>query len=69
MIATLAAWLRTILFMAVFYPLSVPFVLATPFTALMAWMLFDERLAPLALVGMAECVAGVALVNWRTGQT
>ena len=43
------------------------FYLTPPFTALMAWALFDERLAPLALVGMAVCVAGVALVNWRTG--
>jgi drug/metabolite transporter (DMT)-like permease len=31
----------------------------------MAWVLFDEKLAPLALVGMAVCVAGVFLVNWR----
>jgi drug/metabolite transporter (DMT)-like permease len=44
------------------------FYLTPPFTALMAWLLFDERLAPLALVGMAVCVAGVALVNWRVAQ-
>ena len=31
-----------------------------------AWALFDERLSPVALVGMAVCVAGVALVNWRS---
>jgi len=43
------------------------FYLTPPVTALMAWALFDERLAPLALLGMAVCVAGVALVNWRTG--
>ena len=43
------------------------FYLTPPFTALMAWALFDEQLAPLALFGMAACVAGVALVNWRTG--
>jgi drug/metabolite transporter (DMT)-like permease len=43
------------------------FYLTPPFTALMAWALFDERLAPLALVGMAICVAGVFLVNWRVG--
>ncbi|MBM3530818.1 MAG: DMT family transporter [Alphaproteobacteria bacterium] len=43
------------------------FYLTPPLTALMAWALFDERLAPLALLGMAVCVAGVALVNWRTG--
>jgi drug/metabolite transporter (DMT)-like permease len=42
------------------------FYLTPPLTALMAWALFDERLSPLALVGMAVCVAGVALVNWRT---
>jgi drug/metabolite transporter (DMT)-like permease len=41
------------------------FYLTPPTTALMAWALFGERLAPLALVGMAVCVAGVALVNWR----
>jgi drug/metabolite transporter (DMT)-like permease len=43
------------------------FYLTPPMTALMAWALFDERLAPLALFGMAVCVAGVALVNWRSG--
>lgn len=42
------------------------FYLTPPITALMAWALFGERLAPLAIVGMAVCVAGVALVNWRT---
>jgi drug/metabolite transporter (DMT)-like permease len=41
------------------------FYLTPPVTALMAWALFDERLAPLALVGMAVCVVGVFLVNWR----
>jgi drug/metabolite transporter (DMT)-like permease len=41
------------------------FYLTPPLTALMAWLFFDERLAPLALVGMAICVTGVALVNWR----
>ncbi len=41
------------------------FYLTPPVTALMAWLLFDERLAPLALAGMAVCVAGVFLVNWR----
>jgi drug/metabolite transporter (DMT)-like permease len=44
------------------------FYLTPPITALMAWALFDERLAPLALLGMAVCVVGVALVNWRTAQ-
>ncbi len=41
------------------------FYLTPPITALMAWALFDERLAPLSLFGMAVCVAGVFLVNWR----
>jgi len=41
------------------------FYLTPPTTALMAWALFGERLPPLALLGMAVCVAGVALVNWR----
>jgi drug/metabolite transporter (DMT)-like permease len=41
------------------------FYLTPPVTAVMAWALFDEKLAPLALVGMAVCVAGVFLVNWR----
>jgi drug/metabolite transporter (DMT)-like permease len=41
------------------------FYLTPPVTALMAWALFDDKLAPLALLGMAVCVAGVFLVNWR----
>jgi len=41
------------------------FYLTPPVTALMAWALFDETLKPLALAGMAVCVAGVFLVNWR----
>jgi drug/metabolite transporter (DMT)-like permease len=41
------------------------FYLTPPMTALMAWGLFGERLAPLALLGMAVCVIGVALVNAR----
>jgi drug/metabolite transporter (DMT)-like permease len=43
------------------------FYLTPPVTALMAWALFDERLQPLALAGMAVCVAGVFLVNWKSG--
>jgi len=43
------------------------FYLTPPLTALMAWYLFDERLPPLSLLGMAVCVAGVFLVNWRRG--
>jgi multidrug transporter EmrE-like cation transporter len=35
-------------------------------TALMAWELFNERLAVGALIGMVFCVIGVFLVNWRT---
>ena len=44
------------------------FYLTPPFTALMAWLMFDEQLSPLALAGIAVCVAGVALVNWRAGK-
>jgi drug/metabolite transporter (DMT)-like permease len=40
--------------------------LTPPVTALMAWLWFGERLALLGLLGMAICVAGVFLVNWRT---
>jgi drug/metabolite transporter (DMT)-like permease len=40
------------------------FYLTPPVTALMAWAMFGERLAPLALIGTAVCVAGVFLVNW-----
>jgi len=43
------------------------FYLTPPVTAVLAWALFDERLAALSLAGMAVCVAGVFLVNWRTG--
>ncbi len=43
------------------------FYLTPPFTALMAWVLFDERIAMIAVAGMVVCVAGVALVNWRAG--
>ncbi len=41
------------------------FYLTPAVTALMAWLIFDERLAPLALLGMAVCVTGVFLVNWN----
>ena len=41
------------------------FYLTTPVTALMAYAAFGERLEPPALIGMAVCVAGVFLVNWR----
>jgi drug/metabolite transporter (DMT)-like permease len=41
------------------------FYLVPPTTALMAWLLFDERFGPLALVGMAMIALGVALVLVR----
>lgn len=43
------------------------FYLTPPATAVMAWALFGQRLAPPALIGMALCVAGVLLVNRRRG--
>ena len=45
------------------------FYLTPPLTALMAWALFGERLAPLTLLGMAICVAGVFLVMWNPART
>jgi len=42
------------------------FYLTPAVTALMAWLLFNETLSPLSLAGMAICLVGVALVNWRT---
>jgi drug/metabolite transporter (DMT)-like permease len=44
------------------------FYLTPPLTALMAWLLFNERLDALAILQMAICVAGVFLVNWRMGE-
>jgi drug/metabolite transporter (DMT)-like permease len=44
------------------------FYLTPPVTAVMAWMLFNEQLDVLALLGMTICVAGVFLVNWRVGE-
>jgi drug/metabolite transporter (DMT)-like permease len=44
------------------------FFLTPPFTALMGWLMFNEQLGLLGLAGMAVCVAGVALVNWRAGE-
>lgn len=38
------------------------FYLVPPVTALFAWLLFDERLGPVALAGMAVVAVGVALV-------
>ena len=45
------------------------FYLTPAVTALIAWAMFGEHLAPLGLAGMAVCVAGVFLVNWRPGGT
>jgi drug/metabolite transporter (DMT)-like permease len=42
------------------------FYLTPPVTALMAWALFNERLAVGAVVGMVFCVVGVFLVNLQT---
>jgi len=39
------------------------FYLAPPITVVTAWLLFDEILPPLALVGLAVVVIGVALVQ------
>lgn len=39
------------------------FYLTPAVTALMAYLIFDEKLSLLALVGMATAIAGVALVN------
>jgi drug/metabolite transporter (DMT)-like permease len=41
------------------------FYLTPAVTALMAWLLFDETLSPPSLAGMAICLVGVALVNWK----
>lgn len=42
------------------------FYLVPPTTAVMAWLLFDERLGTLALAGMAVTVVGVALATRRS---
>jgi drug/metabolite transporter (DMT)-like permease len=39
------------------------FFLTPPVTAVMAWLLFDERLPAIALAGLAVSAAGVALVS------
>ena len=43
------------------------FYLVPPVTAVIAFLLFDERLGALALGGMAVTVVGVALVEVRPG--
>ena len=39
------------------------FYLVPPCTAVTAWIVFDEQLGPVALLGMAVAAAGVALAN------
>jgi drug/metabolite transporter (DMT)-like permease len=39
------------------------FYLAPPLTVIMAWLLFDEQLSAMALVGLGVVVVGVALVQ------
>ena len=41
------------------------FFLTPPVTAVMAWLLFDEAVTPMALAGMALTAVGVALVTRR----
>ena len=41
------------------------FYLVPACTALMAWLVFDERLTPVQIAGMATAVAGVALIAMR----
>lgn len=45
------------------------FYLVPGVTAVMAYALFDERLDPLSIAGMAVCAAGVLLVNRRPRAT
>lgn len=47
------------------------FYLVAPVTALIGWLIFNETLTPLQLVGMAVTVAGVAIAGrrWRQVQT
>lgn len=42
------------------------FFLVPPTTAVLAWFMFGETLAPLSIVGMALVVAAVAMVTWKT---
>jgi drug/metabolite transporter (DMT)-like permease len=41
------------------------FYLVPATTALMAWLLFDERLNMLAIIGMAFCAGAVLIVNYK----
>lgn len=45
------------------------FYLTPAVTAIMAWLMFNETLSVLAVVGMLIAVSGVALVNRNTGKT
>jgi drug/metabolite transporter (DMT)-like permease len=45
------------------------FYLTPAVTALMAWVLFGERLDVLSIVGMVACAVAVLLVNVRQGRT
>ena len=41
------------------------FFLVPPTTAVLAWLIFDEKLAALSFVGMALVVVAVAMVTWK----
>jgi drug/metabolite transporter (DMT)-like permease len=43
------------------------FFLVPPTTAMLAWPLFDERLGPVEMLGMAVALGGVVLVNREAG--
>jgi drug/metabolite transporter (DMT)-like permease len=59
-----AVWLLFFLIMRIAMTrLTSLLYLMPPVTALMGWLMFDERLGAAALAGMAACVAGVLLVN------
>ncbi|MBS1218627.1 MAG: protein of unknown function transrane [Proteobacteria bacterium] len=45
------------------------FYLTPAVTAMMAWLMFDETLSVVAIIGMLIAVAGVALVNREAGKT
>jgi drug/metabolite transporter (DMT)-like permease len=42
------------------------FYLVTPLVAIQAWLLFDEPLTMLSLLGMVLCIAGVYVVNFAS---
>ncbi len=41
------------------------FYLVPGVTALLAWLIFDERLDAITIAGIAVCATGVFIVNWR----